>query len=269
MSENDETGAGRANTVEFDPDWEVADEDEVLETVAERTDISPPEPPVGDTQDDQYPAELGGGDDIDPCSLREAAQNWNSKIGDYGYAHLCLRLTREIRELPPVGYSAKTFADSVPSRHRHYSPLDRIPRGAWILYRNLSSFGHITTATGRFCISNDYVTTGRVDRVPRSLPAWGGANYYSFWTDWTPFGMLPMTREWDGRVPDLANVQDHGPRALWRVQARLYDLGFRDSEPVRPDDDPKYPRQAIMRFQRKHGMRVDGEYGRKTHSILF
>lgn len=257
--------AGRANTDEF---W-VPDEDEELEVAEERTDTSPAAPPEEERQDDQWPSELGGGDDIDPCSLREAARNWNDKIGDYGYAHLCLRLTREIRELPPVGFSAKTFASSVPVKYRNYSPLDRAPRGSWIVYANLSSYGHITTATGRFCISNDYIETGRVDRVPRSLPAWGGANYYSFWTLWTPFGLLPVKPEWDGRVPDLENVKDHGPRALHRVQARLYDLGFRDSLPVDASDGPKYPRQAVARFQRRHGLTHDGEYDNATHRLLF
>lgn len=80
---------------------------------------------------------------------------------------------------------------------------------------------------------------------------------------------------WDGNVPQYDRVVAGqtmpwpNRTALWRVQCRLYDLGFRAGPPVPPPNGPKYPTAAITKFQKAQGWAGSGKYNKKTHAALF
>ena len=58
-------------------------------------------------------------------------------------------------------------------------------------------------------------------------------------------------------VPSMRAVADGGGKALWRLQSRLYDLGYRKNLPVRPDGMPGYPAKSMARFRQAQGWEGD------------
>ena len=87
------------------------------------------------------------------------------------------------------------------------------------------------------------------------------------------------SKTWDGQVPSRERVRKgrENPgtenQALWRLQCRLYDLGYRTNKPVEPADEPKYPRDSLTSFQKKNVEINDpdnyGEFNQKTQYALF
>lgn len=79
---------------------------------------------------------------------------------------------------------------------------------------------------------------------------------------------------WDGTVPRLAAVQRAADdaalnKAGWRVACRLFDLGFKLTAP-QPAGEQRYPRLAVMKFRKDHGMaEKDGAYTMTVHRLLF
>lgn len=86
---------------------------------------------------------------------------------------------------------------------------------------------------------------------------------------------LPIFRTtlWDGVVPDPENVRQQrvsgtAGLAVYRVAARLYDLGYYTGEPP-VKYEQKYPEKSIVAFQKLQGWDGTGNYGTKTHTALF
>lgn len=76
---------------------------------------------------------------------------------------------------------------------------------------------------------------------------------------------------WDGVIPSQSNVKAGVPKALWRLQCRLFDLGYRKDKPVKPEDGPKYPEKSLTKFQRVNDVKTVnlGNFGDKTQGKLF
>lgn len=187
---------------------------------------------------------------------------------------LCLKFCRTMYGLPVVAPSAKIYGDMVPPQYRHAGRPEDAPRGALLLY-DLGEFGHIAIAIGKKtrdkCLSNDYISTGRIDPAPRSFVRWGVR--FRFWTEWTPYGLIDLhTQFWDGTVPPLENVlaamhaRTASP-AAYRVACRLKDLGFYTGTPVHGQQ--AYPRKAVKALQRKLANAGEGTYGPLTHKAIF
>lgn len=78
---------------------------------------------------------------------------------------------------------------------------------------------------------------------------------------------------WDGTVPDPENVRSNKREgvaglASYRVACRLYDLGFYTGTPPVLYEQ-KYPEKAVIKFQQSFGGKGTGNYGDKTHRLLF
>lgn len=77
------------------------------------------------------------------------------------------------------------------------------------------------------------------------------------------------TATWDGKVPSRQNVIDGHPKAVWRLQSRLFDLGVTKTRPTAPDASPVYPKGAIKKFQSDRGWAPHGNFSRRTQKALF
>jgi hypothetical protein len=114
-----------------------------------------------------------------------------------------------------------------------------------------------------------------IDGPWRSYPGNPNPEPYNapWWREQTKMWMEPPVT-WDGTVPTLRAVQraedkQGANRATWRVACRLFDLGFKQSQPAEVGRQ-RYPSAAIVRFRRQHGIEdVTGEYDRATHRLLF
>lgn len=199
--------------------------------------------------------------------ISHPSQNWTLR---------CQSFVRQCYGVPAWAGSAQSAWDSIPSTQKHWGGTPgNAPRGAAIYFRG-GQYGHVMLAIGVTthvnALSNDYDERGRIDVVPRTIPNWGLD--YLGWSAWTKYGSLRLVRPmWDGIVPDLENVRasrylDHATKATYRVACRLYDLGFYEGKP-QPEGVQKYPVNAIKKFQKSHGGKGSGNYGRKTHSLLF
>lgn len=75
--------------------------------------------------------------------------------------------------------------------------------------------------------------------------------------------------EWDGVTPTVTNIAHGDPKATWRLQARLYDLGYRARPPVTPAAGPRLPVKALRAFQDLNGLPTTGAMDRRTQERLF
>jgi len=79
---------------------------------------------------------------------------------------------------------------------------------------------------------------------------------------------------WDGTVPTIRAVVRSYEKpvnnlAAWRVACRLHDLGFRKAK-AKDAGEQKYPRQAMIAFQRSVGMQnANGDFDAATQRHLF
>lgn len=77
---------------------------------------------------------------------------------------------------------------------------------------------------------------------------------------------------WDWVVPTYANIIEGKNRqianpAVWRLAARLADLGYFKANPVRGSQ--KYPVVAVKAWQKANGLPEDGEYTQQMHEKIF
>lgn len=95
--------------------------------------------------------------------------------------------------------------------------------------------------------------------------------------DGSPF-KLPIfgyDQLWDGKVPNYNNIvaamndPELKNAAVYRLAARLHDLGFLKNEPV--EYEQGYPWKAMAAWQKSNGYNVkpEGTYGRKAHEKIF
>ena len=78
---------------------------------------------------------------------------------------------------------------------------------------------------------------------------------------------------WDGITPIFDNVKTAQTKgtanlAAYRVACRLADKGFYTTDPE-PIGVQGYPIKAVSAFQIANGGKGSGNYGRKTHGLLF
>jgi len=81
------------------------------------------------------------------------------------------------------------------------------------------------------------------------------------------------TDTWDGTIPKRSAVNraiqnDEANKATYRVACRLHDLKFRGPAP-KPLGKQKYPRQAVVNFQKSVGLPANGEFTSATQRKLF
>lgn len=115
------------------------------------------------------------------------SQNWD---------HMCMSSARQAWGQAPWAASARLAWARVPERHRHYTTQAHVPVGAVCFGLLNTNYGHAWIAgrgpaDARVGFSVDYKRKGRIDRVPLLLPAWTHDTKVH-WTDWSPFGMLPV-----------------------------------------------------------------------------
>jgi len=106
---------------------------------------------------------------------------------------LCQSFVRQAYGVPGWANSAIIAWNKIPNGKKHIggSPSSA-PRGA-ALYYSGGQWGHVALASRTHALSNDYKRRGKIDYVPRSLPAWGNFKYLG-WSMWTPYGeMRPYT----------------------------------------------------------------------------
>lgn len=77
---------------------------------------------------------------------------------------------------------------------------------------------------------------------------------------------------WDWVVPtydSIINAQKSGiaDQNVWRLAARLYDLGYFQGNPIRGTQ--KYPAVAIQAWQKANGLKADGIYTQAIHDKIF
>jgi hypothetical protein len=188
----------------------------------------------------------------------------------------CQSFVRQCYNVPAWAPSAQAAWDRIPNDQKVKGghPSDA-PRAAAIYFRG-GQWGHVMLAIGKAtdtnALSNDYVERGMIDVVARTIPNWNME--YLGWSAWTPYGSMRVVKPlWDGVVPDPENVRsnrvsDTAGLAVWRVAARLYDLGYYTGEPP-VKYEQKYPEKAIVKFQLGFGGKGSGNYGSKTHRLLF
>ena len=134
---------------------------------------------------------------------------------------LCIGVTRQTWNIPPLGASALEAWHNIPASQRHLSVPIQVPKGA-ICYglhgqfgQPYYQFGHAWLAIGGGkCLSTDYGGRGTWTEQPVNLPRWTGVNDVT-WSSWTPFGMLPITRATTPPPPPA-----HGYE--WRQGKRVY-----------------------------------------------
>ena len=191
---------------------------------------------------------------------------------------LCQSHVRQAMGLGAWAPSAIEAWERIPAEHKFTGgKVTDAPRGAQMYY-DIGTFGHVVIAIGRntdaYCLSNDYIRQGHIDRAPRALPRWGAK--YLGWSAWTPYGVLDLSApkvEWDDRVPSYDGIMnamadpDLANPAAYRLACRLADLGFFEGKPV--EGEQGYPRKAIAAVQKARGFKVTGEYGPKMHKYLF
>jgi hypothetical protein len=128
---------------------------------------------------------------IDWCAdqIHDPSQSWFRR---------CMQMSRTAWLQPSWGYSAKIAYYKIPAKHRHYTLAKNVPAGAVCFGLLHTTYGHAWIAgrgapDARVGFSVDYRRRGQIDRAPLSLPAWTNDSKVR-WTDWSPFGMLPL---WD------------------------------------------------------------------------
>jgi len=87
-----------------------------------------------------------------------------------------------------------------------------------------------------------------------------------FWRD-NAVQYVKSQWKWDGVVPGRQEVANNDKPSLYRLQCRLYDLGYRTAKPNKKD--PQFPTVAMKRFQEDRGFEVTGLYTRKTQYGIF
>ena len=127
-------------------------------------------------------------DDVIRWSRAQIAHPSQSWLG------LCQSHCRQAYGVAAWSDSAIHAWQRIPDAHKHRGgkPSDA-PRGA-LLYYAIGRHGHVTIAIGKRthdkCLSNDYLRSGRIDVVPRTMPRWGVT--YLGWSTWTPVGSLRL-----------------------------------------------------------------------------
>ena len=109
---------------------------------------------------------------------------------------LCQSFCRQSYGVPAWSSSAIGAWGKIPPAKRHIAGKpSEAPRGA-LLYYGGGKWGHVAIAVGkrtkRSCLSNDYVSRGRIDQAPRTFPRWG--LIYLGWSFWTPYGEMAPWR---------------------------------------------------------------------------
>jgi hypothetical protein len=72
---------------------------------------------------------------------------------------------------------------------------------------------------------------------------------------------------WDGIIPSRAAVRAGDKAETYRLQCRLYDLGFRKNKPNKTR--PSYPEKAVTEFQKKQGWEPTGKFSKRTQNRMF
>jgi hypothetical protein len=92
--------------------------------------------------------------------------------------------------------------------------------------------------------------------------------------DGSPFDLAIFRQDlWDGHIPEPETIRQQrvsgtAGLAVYRLAARLYDLGFyTGAKPVQYEQ--KYPEKAVIAFQKAQGWDGTGHYGSKTHAGIF
>lgn len=127
-------------------------------------------------------------DALDFCrkELEHPSQSW---------AMRCMQFSRMAWNQPPWAISAKLAWARVPARHRHHTHFSKVPAGVICFGLLNTHYGHAwISGRGDAGFSNDYQTRGRICRAPVNLPKWTGSQMV-WWTDWSPFGMLPIWKD--------------------------------------------------------------------------
>lgn len=77
-------------------------------------------------------------------------------------------------------------------------------------------------------------------------------------------------RLWDGEIPHRQNVIDGKPKAVWRLQCRLFDMGVTQARPTHPNRNPVYPLKTIKQFQADRGWKnAHGKFSKRTQKAIF
>lgn len=72
---------------------------------------------------------------------------------------------------------------------------------------------------------------------------------------------------WDGVIPSRAAVRNGDKQDTYRLQCRLYDLGFRKIKPNKTK--ALYPEPAVKAFQAKQGWEQTGLFTKRTQFRMF
>jgi hypothetical protein len=115
--------------------------------------------------------------------VKHPTQNWQ---------HMCMSSARQAWGQAPWAPSARLAYARVPKNRLHRSLPKDVPAGAVCFGLLNTTYGHAWISAGNgMGYSVDYKRRGQIDKVPVNLPGWTKDPKVT-WTDWSPFGDLPI-----------------------------------------------------------------------------
>ena len=189
----------------------------------------------------------------------------------------CVGVARRSWGIETLGDSALiAFRDALAHKQIHVTSILEVPRGALCyglhgLYgQPVSQFGHAWLAKGAgLAFSTDYGGKGTWTVQPVNLPRWTGVSTVS-WTNWTPYGMLPLVAVVPPKPPTSVppappwrqgkkvyaskmHLGQQNSDSVWNVSVAMHVKGYLSPTTPNFDDFGNTLRGAVGRFQQAQG----------------